>query len=122
MANQVKDKTGKLPIGDILLDFFEVIEGIALVWQFGAKKYNDTRDPRYKEGNWKTIESGEQDIRNAIVRHLGAEMKTGYYDLESGIPHAFHIAMDALMYAWFVAKNMRSQGLNPFQNNNEIET
>ncbi len=61
----------------------ELIEAVAIVREYGNKKYHDI-------DNWKTVEP--ERYYNALWRHLLAIGKGEKVDPESGLPHLWHVA------------------------------
>lgn len=66
---------------------------VVLVLEFGARKY--------APGGWMTVPDAEQRYRDALIRHLVAEMDGEERDPESGLLHAAHTACNALFLLWF---------------------
>lgn len=89
----VKHDTGKPRIGEMIMDFAKPLLLICQVWEFGAKKYN--------KSNWKKVENGWDRYTNAMTRHQLLE-ETEYYDNETGIPHAVHVAWNAVARLFFL--------------------
>jgi len=69
-----------------------VIEGIAKVMTFGAKKYS--------EDGWKSQDLEIKRIYSAMMRHYTAMLNGEYLDPESGLPHAYHFATNATFIAY----------------------
>lgn len=64
----------------------EIIKDIAIVREYGNKKY-----PEGGPDNWKQVEP--ERYRDAAFRHLIQYVKDPYgVDSESGIPHLYHLA------------------------------
>lgn len=65
-----------------------MIESIAIIREYGTKKYKDP-------DNWKQVE--EQRYLDALCRHLLAILKDGIesVDKESGLPHLWHLNCNA---------------------------
>lgn len=69
----------------------DVMEDVARVLTFGAKKYG--------EGNWaEGIESGR--LLGGVLRHLTAYQKGELTDPESGLPHLSHAICGMLFLSW----------------------
>lgn len=77
----------------------EIVEAVALIRQYGIKKYKDPE-------NWRTVEP--QRYWEAALRHtLAAWADDKAIDPESGMPHVWHIACNL---AFLIALE---DGLNP---------
>lgn len=74
------------------------LEGVLKVLEFGAKKY--------KADSWQQVPDGERRYTEALIRHQVAIAKGEFLDPESGLPHAWHVACNAIFIAWFVAKRL----------------
>jgi len=81
-----RDNASKPPIS-MVMEASEAIAGIAKVLEFGAKKYD--------RANWKKGLPYTQII-DSMQRHVLKVMSGEYYDHESGLLHADHIACNAL--------------------------
>ena len=89
IAGARKDDGGKSPIYRGGLGYFPVaISGVAAVSGFGATKY--------AWNGWRSVPDGLNRYTDALVRHLAAEAKGEILDAESGLPHAWHVAWNAL--------------------------
>lgn len=78
---------------DMSLLPLDVLEEVAKVLTFGAKKYS--RD------NWQHVPDAWNRYTAAMLRHLKA-MRTGErIDPDSGLSHAAHMACSALFLVWF---------------------
>lgn len=95
-----KDDSGKCR-WSLLLTAAIGLEGVIKVLEFGAKKY--------KEDSWKTVPDGELRYREALLRHQIAVVNGEEIDAESGLPHEYHIACNAIFIAWYVAKRRSGQ-------------
>lgn len=83
-----KYDSGKIIAGVLFEDFPNALEGVCSVATFGAKKY--------KRSSWHTVENGIQRYHDAMVRHMLAKGRGEEIDPESGRPHSWHIAWNAL--------------------------
>ena len=72
----------------VLACFPDALKAVALVSEFGANKYT------YK--GWKTVPDGVDRYSEALVRHIADEFSDAILDAESGLPHAYHTAWNAL--------------------------
>ena len=85
----VKYDAGKSPIFRGAVAYFpDAIAGVASVSAFGASKY------AWK--GWRHVPDGIDRYSDALVRHLAAEGKSEILDPESGLPHHWHVAWNAL--------------------------
>lgn len=92
IAGARKDDAGKAPIFKGGLGYFpRAIAGVASVSNFGATKY--------AWGGWRHVDNGIDRYTDAMVRHLAAEAQGEVLDSESGLPHAWHVAWNALARA-----------------------
>lgn len=66
----------------------DALEAVAKIYTFGAEKYG--------EGKWRQLQDGSERYRAALLRHMTAECKGEELDPESGLPHCFHEAWNAL--------------------------
>lgn len=99
----IKLDSDKPRIGEFLDDFELVIEPLTRIWEFGATTYGIS--------NWKSVENGEKRFTNALFRHYFKE-KHAYYDDETGVSHAAHVAFNALMRLWFIMQKPKSDILD----------
>ena len=85
-----KNDEGKAMMGLIPLS---LLQGVARVYEYGLKKYG--------LNNWTRFESNEEERRrftSALLRHLSEyQTDSNAIDEESGLPHADHIAWNAIM-------------------------
>jgi hypothetical protein len=97
-AGSVKYDTGKAPIYRGGIAYFpDAIAGVSAVSLYGATKY------AWK--GWRGVPDGVNRYTDAMVRHLAAEAKGEVLDSESGLPHAWHIAWNALARAELLMKD-----------------
>ena len=89
VTDQLKYDTGKTMWHLLPLD---VIEGIAKVMTFGADKYS--------EDGWKNTDLGISRCYSAMMRHYMAMQSGEHIDPESGLPHAYHFATNAMFIAY----------------------
>ncbi len=74
------------PEAGLLLDFRRALTAVAEVSTFGAHKYT--------RSGWATTPDGMRRYTDALLRHLLAGDSA---DSESGLPHLYHIAWNALV-------------------------
>ena len=96
----IKYDNNKPRLAEMIVDFKEPLEALCTVWEFGANKYG--------KSNWKDLENGFDRYSNALIRHLFAE-NNNWFDDESKLLHASHIAFNALARLYFVIKEMENQ-------------
>lgn len=89
----IKYDKDKPRIAEFLTDFEPVIEPLTRIWEFGAKTYGVS--------NWKEVENGKVRFTNAMFRHFLNE-NYRFNDTETGLPHAAHVAFNALMRLYFI--------------------
>ena len=77
---------GKILAG-IILQFSRAIWAVLQVATFGANKYT--------RGGWQSVENGQERYTDAMFRHLLKEQQEDV-DPDSGLPHEFHVAWNAL--------------------------
>ncbi|QVE65530.1 hypothetical protein [Ralstonia phage vB_RsoP_BMB50] len=95
MSAGMKFDGGK-PRMDLLFDGMpNALLGIGDVLTFGAKKYADH--------SWQKVENAQARYSAALIRHQLAISKGETNDPESGLPHAYHLACNALFLAEFAA-------------------
>ena len=71
----------------VLGDFGRALEAVAQVGTFGITKY--------ARGSWQHVPDGVERYSDALWRHLLQENKE-HIDADSGLPHEFHVAWNAL--------------------------
>lgn len=79
---------GKNIAGILFEDFPRALDGVASVATFGAEKY--------ARSSWQSVPNAAQRYRDALVRHQLAQGRGEKVDPESGRPHSWHIAWNAL--------------------------
>lgn len=87
-APGAKLDAGKLRVGLMFADFACALEAVAQVTTFGAAKYTPS--------GWRSVRDGEGRYTDALLRHLLAHLSGERVDPESGLPHAAHVAWNAL--------------------------
>lgn len=93
----VKYDAGKSPVVKGAIAYFpDAISGVASVSAFGASKY--------AWQGWRHVSNGIDRYTDAMVRHLIAEGKGEALDPESGLPHAWHVAWNALARAELIGQ------------------
>ena len=99
IAGARKDDRGKSPIFKGGLGYFpKAIAGVATVSGFGATKY--------AWNGWRHVDNGIDRYTDAMVRHLALEATGEVLDPESGLPHAWHVAWNALARAELLNKEL----------------
>ena len=89
MTDRLKYDSGKTMWHLMPLD---VLEGIAKIMTFGAVKY--------EENGWKSPDLKIERVYSAMMRHYKAMMDGEHLDPESGMPHAYHFATNAIFIAY----------------------
>lgn len=82
---------------------WEAMEEVTKVLKMGANKY--------APDNWKVVPGAERRYRDASMRHLVEMMKERELDSESGLPHAAHLACNALFLLHFHLQRSENQNL-----------
>ena len=89
--------SGKERVSLLFKQYFpNAILGITKVSEFGAKKYSP--------GGWKTVPEGYQRYSDAMERHSLQAASGEVLDKDSGLPHDFHTAWNALARVEFGIK------------------
>ena len=83
-----KHDAGKVRAGLLVKDFPHALTAVAQVATFGAQKY--------AAHSWRTVPGAEERYHDALYRHTLAQACGEINDPESGLPHASHIAWNAL--------------------------
>lgn len=84
----VKYDAGRMRPSLVLLSMSRALQSVSEVATFGANKYTDD--------GWREVPDGVRRYTDAMLRHLLAEASGEVNDPESGLPHAAHIAWNAL--------------------------
>lgn len=71
----------------------DAVELVIRVLEHGARLH--------AEENWKKVDGAEVRYRDAIFRHAAKIQLGEALDADSGLPHAAHIACNALFLTWF---------------------
>ena len=66
---------------------------VAQVLTFGAKKYS--------ANGWKDVPDARTRYQAAMLRHMTQVQEGEEFDEDSGLPHADHIACNAMFLSWF---------------------
>lgn len=101
----VKHSEDKLPLDTVITrQFPKALEAICKATQFGHKKYILT-DHYYD--NFKKVKGGSQTYAEALQRH---NLNKNEADPESGLPHIFHKAWNALaeLELWIEENNSKN--------------
>lgn len=78
-ADQGKPRPTLVPVS--------LIEAVTAIREYGCQKYHDPE-------NWRKVEP--QRYRDALYRHWLAYLKGEKNDPESGLPHLWHLACNAM--------------------------
>lgn len=92
----VKHDSGKIIAGVLFEEFPRALIGLCEVATFGAEKYS--------RNDWQHVEDAHRRYSDAMVRHMLAKGSGEINDPETGLPHVFHIAWNALAIAELEAK------------------
>ena len=76
-------------------------EALALVLSFGASKYG--------KDTWQQVKNGRERYYSALRRHLAAWAKGEHLDTESGLPHLYHVAVNALFINYFDQQQLKQK-------------
>jgi len=93
---QRKNDQGKLAWDLLPLD---ALEGIVRVLEFGARKYS--------ADSWKQVENAGRRYKAAMRRHQVAIDAGEMIDPETGLPHIYHVACNAMFLCWFEGKETK---------------
>ena len=69
------------------------VYAVAQVMTFGANKYS--------ANGWKSVPDAVNRYTAAMLRHMTQLQNGEEFDEDSGLPHADHIACNALFLSWF---------------------
>lgn len=92
----MKYDSGKAIAGVLFDEFPNALSGVSDISTFGANKYT--------RSSWQTVDNAYQRYSDAFVRHMLAKGKGEVNDPESGMPHSWHIAWNALALIELEAK------------------
>lgn len=79
---------GKARAGLVLGDFANALVLVTQVGTFGAQKYSSS--------GWLSVPDGANRYTDAMLRHWLAEHTGSEHDEQTGLPHAAHLAWNAL--------------------------
>jgi len=79
---------GKVRLGLVFTGFARALQAVGSVGTMGAIKYRDD--------GWSSVPDGQRRYTDALLRHLLAAAAGEPDDPESGLPHAAHVAWNAL--------------------------
>lgn len=77
---------------------WDALRAVVGVLEYGAQKYAPQ--------GWRTVTDPVPRYRDALVRHLVAQMDGEDIDPESGHHHAAHVATNALFLLWFALRGV----------------
>jgi len=80
------------------------LQGVVKILEYGAAKY--------APGSWRHVPDAEARYTDALLRHQTAILMGEDLDPESGLPHAYHVACNALFLAELRA-NKKTVGPKP---------
>lgn len=108
VSEQVSDRGGGLKfdggkprIGLLTFGCPDAILGVSEVLTFGARKY--------EAHSWKKVEDAFERYWDAMERHRLAIGKGETHDPESGLPHIFHLACNAMFLAQMTAERIQNE-------------
>lgn len=87
--NGMKDDSNKIRMELVPMS---VIENIAKILTYGAKKYSDN--------SWQNLDNFWNRYKGALLRHLAAIDKGELIDQESNLPHIDHVLCNAAFLSW----------------------
>lgn len=82
---------------------FDALECVVRVLEFGLSK-------GYKRGSWREVENGAERYLEALLRHVSLLLQGEVSDRESGLPHVYHVACNALFLCAFHLDEEKSRG------------
>ena len=88
MSDGFKHDSGKVRASLPIQDFPRALTAVAWVSTFGAAKY--------AAHSWKLVPRAGERYEDALHRHILAQASGEVNDPESGLPHAAHVAWNAL--------------------------
>lgn len=77
----------------LLFLFGPALDALLAITEYGAQKYPDA-------SNWQRVDDGEARYREAALRHLRSHCEGQEFDEESGKPHMYHFAWNAMASCW----------------------
>jgi len=80
--------SGKDRCGLVLGDFSRALRMVSKIGTYGAKKYTDH--------GWLEVQDGVERYTDAMLRHWFDENTSCFNDDDTGLPHAAHLAWNAL--------------------------
>jgi hypothetical protein len=92
---------GKPRAGLVLKSFSRALAAVSEVGTYGAQKYTPN--------GWKWVADGVPRYTDAMVRHFLEEAITDLDD-ESGLPHSFHVAWNALARLELMLRHREANG------------
>ncbi len=99
MSEAKRYNEGKVPLS-LVLESKAAMEGLARVFEMGAKKYG--RD------NWKKGFPDDTVIIDSLMRHTLKAASGEVLDEESGLPHADHIQANAYFLSHFTHERLEA--------------
>lgn len=87
----------------VLRDFARALNAVIEVAEHGARKYTD--------GGWLRVDNGIERYSNALYRHLLDEAIGSPWDGKSGLPHAAHVAWNALARLELALREQRAASM-----------
>lgn len=91
-APGIKTDTGKLMWNLLPLD---ALENVVRVFDHAV------RSGKYAPGNWKFVKHANDRYHSALLRHLCCINKGEDIDPDTGLPHIYAVAANALILVWF---------------------
>jgi hypothetical protein len=92
---------GKIRASLVLGTFANALIEVGKVGTFGAKKYSDN--------GWLEVPNGIERYTDAMLRHWLAEQTGEWLDRESELPHAAHLAWNALARLELILREQPSE-------------
>lgn len=93
--------SGKAPIMSGVMHYFpRALEQVALVSDYGAKKYT--------WNGWETVPDGVRRYGDALARHVAWEVIDGPTDPKTGLMHAAQVAWNALARLELLLREVKS--------------
>ncbi len=95
-----KENDGKPQLSLLFTQFPKALEAVAKCSEYGHQKYKET-DQDYL--NYQRVEGGSKTYADAGLRHRA--FPKGTTDIDSQLPHAYHVAWNALAELELILKN-----------------